>query len=132
MGQRGRAPEPVALRVLKGETRPSQLSKAPQPTDPPVRPDDLSPEAAKVWDRILAATASSSHIGKAHGEALRQYSEVVATLNAMRPKGSKEWRELVLVSLRLARELCLTPATGGNLSAKPTTERKLDRFIRAG
>lgn len=129
MGQRGPAPEPLALRVLKGETRPSQVAKSPKPQDPPTKPVGMSPAAARVWDRILTATAQTSHIGQAHAEALRQYSELTATINAMQPKGSKEWRELVLVHLRLARELCLTPATSTNLYAKPATERKLDRFI---
>jgi hypothetical protein len=129
MGQRGRAPEPVALRVLKGETRPSQLGKAPQPTDPPEKPTGLSPAASKEWDAVLTATATSSHIGQAHAQTLREYAELTAAINEMQPKGGKEWRELVLVSLRLRRELCLTPATGGSLSSKPTTVRKLDRFL---
>ena len=130
MGQRGPSPAPVALKLLRGETRPSRTRTAPQPTDPPDKPGDLTPEASALWDEVLEATRASSHIGRSHAQALRQYVDVTATLNAMRPKGSKEWRELVLVSLRLARELCLTPATGGHLSARPTAERKLDRFTR--
>ena len=47
----------------------------------------------------------------------------------MQPKGSKEWRELVLVHLRLARELCLTPATSTNLRAAKPTEDRLAEFI---
>lgn len=127
MGQRGRAPSPVPLKLLRGETRPSRLGTGPQPTDPPTKPDDLSPEGAKVWDRILGCT---DHIGQAHTEALRQYSELTATINSMHPKGSKEWRELVLVHLRLARELCLTPATGGNLGQiRKEPERKLAKYV---
>ena len=124
MGQRGRPPEPVALKLLKGETRPSQLAKAPDPLDPPTRPD-LSPAATEVWDQVLAVT---DHIGQRHVEVFRQFCETAATLNAMQPKGSKEWRELVLVNLRLARELCLTPATGAHLT-KPKPERKLDKYV---
>ena len=130
MGQRGPAPAPVALKVLRGEDHKARLATAPQQTDPPAKPEGMTPAASKMWDEVLAATRSSSHIGHAHAGALRQYCEVTSTLNAMQPKGSREWCNLVLVSLRLARELCLTPATGGHLSSKPTAERKLDRFIR--
>lgn len=128
MGQRGFAPAPVALKILKGETRPSRLKSSPGPQDPPAKPD-LSPDASAVWDRVMAATADTAHIGRAHADAFRQFCETTATLNAMQPKGSKEWRELVLISLRLARELCLTPATSGNLSKSTTPERKLDKYL---
>jgi hypothetical protein len=131
VGQRGFAPAPVALKVLKGETRPSRLSKAPQPQDPPIKPD-LSPDASAVWDRILEATVLTSHIGPSHAEAFRQFCETAATLNAMQPKGSKEWRELVLVNLRLARELCLTPATGAGLVRAKPEARKLDKYRPTG
>ena len=129
MGQRGPAPEPAALRILKGETRPSQLKGAPGPQEPPKRPADLSPDAAKVWDRILRATADTSHIGQAHAEALRQYAELTVQINAMQPKGSKEWRDLVFIHLRLARELCLTPATSTNLIKQANAEDKLSKYL---
>lgn len=128
MGQRGPAPQPAVLRVLKGETRPSQVGRAPKPQEPPDKPDDLSPAAAKVWDRIVEATAHTRHIGQSHADTFRAYCEVTAAANAMQPKGSKEWRELVNTHRQLARELCLTPATGGHLAGKVSTERKLDRF----
>ena len=47
----------------------------------------------------------------------------------MKPKGSKEWRELVNVNRQLARELCLTPATGAHLGKVATPERKLDKYL---
>lgn len=126
MGQRGPAPEPVALKLLKGETRPSQLGKAPAAVDPPNKPDDLSAGAAKVWDRILGVT---DHIGERYVETFRQYCETTAAVNAMQPKGSKEWRELVNVHRQLARELCLTPATGAALTKPKAPERKLDKYL---
>lgn len=132
MGQRGKLPEPAVLRVLKGETRPSRLGASPKPQEPPIKPDDLDPSAAAVWDRILEATAHTQHIGQPHADTFRAYCEVTAAVNAMQPKGSKEWRELVNVHRQLARELCLTPATGGHLAGKVSTERKLDRFTKAG
>ena len=127
MGQRGPAPAPVPLKILKGETRPSRLAFAPGPVAPPAKPV-LTREAEEVWDRILSCT---DHIGDPHAEVFRQFCETAATANAMMPKGSKEWREVVLVNLRLARELCLTPATGAHLSHGKAPERKLDKY-RAG
>lgn len=133
MGQRGFAPAPVALKVLKGETRPSRLAGAPQPQDPPDLPPDLSPEAAAVWVRVLENIAVSSHIGPGHAETFRQYCEVTAAANAMQPKGSKEWRELVNIHRQLARELCLTPATGAGLQGVNAPKSKLDKYVpRAG
>lgn len=126
MGQRGPAPEPVALKLLKGETRPSQHATAPGPVDPPAKPDDLKPDAAKVWDRILGCT---DHIGERYADVFRQYCETTAAVNAMQPKGSKEWRELVNVHRQLARELCLTPATGAALTKPKAPERKLDKYL---
>ncbi len=128
MGQRGPAPQPTALRVLKGETRPSQLRTAPQPQDPPEKPDDLEPAVAKVWDRILQATALTSHIGQGHADTFRHYCEVTVAVHAIQPKGTKEWRELVNTHRQLARELCLTPATGAGLIAKAPAVNKLERF----
>lgn len=126
MGQRGPAPEPVALKLLKGERRPSQLGKAPVPMAPPAKPDDLDPAAGKVWDRILGVT---DHIGDRYAETFRQFCETTATMNAMRPKGSKEWRELANLHRQLARELCLTPATGAALARPTAPERKLDKYL---
>jgi hypothetical protein len=128
MGQRGRAPAPISLKILRGETRPSRLGTAPGPTAPPAKPADLDAGASKVWDRILAVT---DHIGERYVETFRQFCETTATMNAMRPKGSKEWRELANVHRQLARELCLTPATGAALTRPRAPERKLDKY-RAG
>jgi hypothetical protein len=121
-------PQPAVLRVLKGETRPSQVGRNPKPQEPPVRPDDLAPAEVAVWDRIMAATAHTRHIGQLHADAFRHYCEVTVAAQEMQPKGSKEWRELVNTHRQLARELCLTPATSGHLAGKIASERKLDRF----
>jgi hypothetical protein len=129
MGQRGPAPLPAKLRILKGETRPSQLKRAPESEGPPDLPDDLAPDAKKVWDRLLL---HSDHIGPRHAETFRQYCETTAAANAMKPKGTKEWRELVNIHRQLARELCLTPATGAHLTRAKAPERKLDRYTKAG
>lgn len=128
MGQRGPAPAPVALRILKGEDHKARLERAPQPQDPPAKPEDLAPAAAKVWDRILGV---ADHIGERHADTFRHYCEVTAAMAAIPAllKGSKDWRELANVHRQLARELCLTPATGGGLQAKKEPERKLAKYI---
>ena len=129
MGQRGPAPAPAALKVLKGDHHLSRVLAAPQPQDPPAKPKDLTPEASAVWDRILAATSSTRHIGQSHADSFRAYCEVTARLFAHVDPMSREWRDLAASHLRLARELCLTPATSTNLRASAVPERKLDRFL---
>lgn len=126
MGQRGPAPAPVALKVLRGTTRKDRDVVSPGPMAPPKKPTDLDAAAGHVWDRILAVT---DHIGERYVETFRQFCETTATMNAMRPKGSKEWRELANVHRQLARELCLTPATGAALTKPKAPERKLDRYL---
>lgn len=130
MGQRGFAPAPTSLKVLRGETRPSRLGSSPDPTDPPVKPDDLTIGGAAVWDRILAVT---DHIGDRYADTFRLYCETTAAINAMTSVGlgpqTKEWRELANVHRQLARELCLTPATGAALAKPKAPERKLDKYI---
>ena len=129
MGQRGPAPEPTKLRMLKGETRPSQLAGAPKEQEPPVRPRGMKPRAAKAGDRILADTAHQGHIGAPHADTLRAYCEVTARLQENVEPSSKEWRELANLHRQLARELCLTPATGANLPGKKAEEDKLAKYL---
>lgn len=126
MGQRGPAPAPISLKVLKGTTRKDRDVTSPGPQDPPAKPDDIGEGAGKVWDRLLAVT---DHIGEVHAETFRQFCETAAAANAMRPKGTKEWRELVNANRQLARELCLTPATGASLGRTKAPERKLDKYL---
>ena len=129
MGQRGIAPQPLELKILKGRAAPSRLTANPGVVPPPAKPADLSPAASAVWDRILEATAATSHIGQAHADTLRLFCETTATEQAMNPKGSREWQNVVLVSLRLARELCLTPATSAGLVRARTPDRAIDKYL---
>lgn len=121
---------PVAERRRRGETRPSQLNKAPASgLEPPTKPGDLTPAAAVIWDRVLAATADTRHIGAAHADALKRYCEVTAAIDAMNPKGTKEWRDLVVVYLGLAKQLLLTPATSGGLARGEPKIDPLAKFL---
>jgi len=129
MGQRGPAPTPAALKLLKGDHHRSRIVASPQPTAPPAKPQ-LTAEASKVWDRILAATADTEHIGEAHADTLRTYCEVTARLFAHVDPMSKEWRELANSHRQLARELCLTPATSTSLTTRTKApERKLTKYV---
>lgn len=128
MGQRGPAPEPLELKVLRGRSAPSRVANSPGVQEPPQKPP-LTPAAEAIWDRILEATANTSHIGPGHADVFRQFCETTAAEQAMQPKGSKEWQNLVLVSLRLARELCLTPATSAGLVQAKAPTNKLDKYL---
>jgi len=120
----------VNLRVLKGETRPSRIGHAPKPQDPPTMPPDLAPDAAVVWDRVLAATAHTEHIGASHADTFRTYCEVTARLQKSVDPMSKEWRDLANLHRQLARELCLTPATGANLPGRNQAPKdKLAKYL---
>jgi hypothetical protein len=55
MGSRGPARMPTKLRMLHGESRPSQIGySTTQPaTSPPKMPADLTPAAQAIWRRTL-------------------------------------------------------------------------------
>lgn len=80
MGRRGPSPEPTRLRVLKGETRPSQLNlqePEPLPGDP-IAPDDLSESAKVIWQRVMREFGHTGVIRAVDGDALRLYCEAMA------------------------------------------------------
>jgi len=106
------------------------LRDSPAAIDPPTKPGDLSDGASAVWDRILSVT---DHIGDRYADTFRLYCETTSTINAMTSVGlgpqTMEWRELANVHRQLARELCLTPATGAALAKPKAPERKLDKYL---
>ena len=79
MGRRGPPPTPTPLRVLRGETRPSRLKPgSPAPADGwPEQPDDLSPGALTVWQRVHRAYGATGVITAADADGLRAYCEAV-------------------------------------------------------
>jgi P27 family predicted phage terminase small subunit len=56
MGARGPKPAPAALKLVRGETRPSRVNyqepKPPVPVELPA-PSTLTPEGAEVWNRLV-------------------------------------------------------------------------------
>ena len=140
MGSRGPAPTPTALRLLRGETRPSRLNRA-EPTPRsrrPTMPPDLSVAATRVWRRVLREYGASGVITAADADVLRAYCEAVAryvdaarTLEASGPliRGARGGelvknplhqivRDNALLLRAFARELGLTPSARTGLSGR--------------
>ena len=157
MGRRGPAPTPTRLRVLRGETRPSQINRTePQPAaNLPEPSDDLDPRARAVWDRIMADFGHTEVIRRLDSDALRCYCEAVSryedAAGLLRKSGplirGARGGDLVRNPLHqivrdnadlmrmYARELGLTPAAraGLHIEANPKAPaRKLDRYRPAG
>ena len=80
MGRRGPAPTPTALKILRGETRPSRINgDEPRPVGELVPiPEDISPEAQAVWRRVLREFGHTGVIRGADGDVMRIYCETVA------------------------------------------------------
>lgn len=76
----GRRPVPTALKILRGETRPSRVNRdEPRPVGQLVAPpDDLSSEAGAVWRRVLREFGHTGVIRGADGDVMRIYCETVA------------------------------------------------------
>jgi P27 family predicted phage terminase small subunit len=80
MGRRGPAPQPTALKLLKGETRRQRLNRdAPKPVQRlPLKPGNMDERANEVWDRQMEAMAATGVLTPVDGDALRAYCEAVA------------------------------------------------------
>lgn len=79
VGQRGRAPEPTRLKLLKGAQSKRINRNEPQPLDLPVtRPDHLSQHAAEEWDRVLPHLQAMGTVTDADVPCLAVYCEAVA------------------------------------------------------
>jgi len=79
MGKRGPKPTPTALKIAKGETRPSRVNyEEPVPLqEPPVMPKDMSQRAKAVWRHVLKQMPDGVIVG-ADAHILRLYCEAVA------------------------------------------------------
>ena len=84
MTRSGPAPTPTALRVLRGETRPSRINAAePRPRElAPARPGWLSPYAVEEWDRIAPDLAAMGAVKAVDATAVGAYCEAVARFRA--------------------------------------------------
>lgn len=79
MGRRGPAPQPTALKVLKGEKRPERLNPdAPKPIGKlPSPPADLGARAREVWERQLRSMGATGVLTPVDADAMRAYCEAV-------------------------------------------------------
>ena len=80
MGRRGPTPTPTALKLLRGEHRPSRVNyREPRPSGGlPERPAELAPEAVAAWDRVTAELGPSGVLTGLDRDVLRAYAEAVA------------------------------------------------------
>lgn len=72
MGKRGPAPKPTKLKLLHGETRPSQINSAePQPSPGvPERPEWLDDDAKEMWDLVVGELEPTGVLCRVDGPAL--------------------------------------------------------------
>lgn len=153
MGRRGPAKTPTTLRVLRGETRPSQINRdEPEPTDAdPEVPDDLDPRALAVWNRVVNDFGHTGVIRRLDSDALRCYCEAVSRyeeaarlLRQSGPiiKGARHGdvvrnplhqivRDNADLMRMYARELGLTPSAraGLNIAPKAAPESAIDKYL---
>ena len=161
MTRRGPAPTPTALKILRGETRPSRVNRdEPRPVGELVPiPEDISPEAQAVWRRVVREFGHTGVIRGADGDVMRIYCETVARyekasrlLDASGPliKGARGGelvknplhqivRDNAVLIRSLASELGLTPAArvglhdaNGRATTASTTLQRLQASRRTG
>ena len=75
MARRGPAPTPTALKILRGETRPSRINRdEPRPVGDLVPiPEDMTAEAQAVWRRVLREFGHTGVIRGADGDVMRLF-----------------------------------------------------------
>lgn len=84
MGERGPAPSPTALKLLKGERNQDRLNRnAPKPRGTgPLKPADMDVRAKRVWDRQVKAMRLTGVLTVVDTDNLRAYCEAVARYEA--------------------------------------------------
>lgn len=131
MGRRGPAPNPTALRLLHGETKPSRINRnEPRPRRLlPEMPDWLSGGAAEEWERVMPDLIAMGTASAADTIPLACYCEAVARFKVASDLVAKaglmirdrdgqvrknpavgQARDAAWEVLRWAREFGLTPA----------------------
>ncbi len=142
MGRRGPRPAPTALKLLRGETRPSRVNyRAPKPLPTvPEKPVDLDAGAAPTWDLVVAGLGPTGVLSPIDGlvlrilaEAAARYQASSAALAASGPliRGARAGE--LIKNLLLARELGATPSARAGLRA-PVAEpgARLTAFLAEG
>ena len=152
MGRRGPAPSPTALKLLRGETRPSRINRAePEPAGGfPAMPADLDAEAAAEWRHVEAEMAATGVIRAVDRMLLRAYCEAASRyLQAVRMYATsgplirdREHRGVVKNPLHqiirdneatlrgLARELGLSPSSRAGIVAERPSADPFEAYLR--
>jgi P27 family predicted phage terminase small subunit len=152
MGRRGPRPAPTALKLLRGERRPSRVNyRAPKPLhNLPAKPVDLATGAEATWDLVIAELGHTGVLAAIDGLVLRllaeadaRYKASATALAASGPliRGARQGeliknplhqivRDNATLLLMLARELGATPSARAGLRA-PASEpgAKLAAFL---
>ena len=135
MGRRGPRPAPTALKVLRGERRPSRVNyRAPKPLpNLPVKPADLPPQAGATWDLVIGELGHTGVLTALDGLVLRlladaRYASAATALAASGPliRGARAGeliknplhqivRDNATLVLMVARELGATPSARAGL-----------------
>jgi P27 family predicted phage terminase small subunit len=140
MGQRGPAPTPTNLKLLRGETRPSRIgSGEPMPREAlPEAPDWLADDARAVWDATVPELGAMGLAYAADTAALVVYCNAVAVharaqreldehgvlvdgahdVRVRNPAATVVSHSAAIIS-RYGREFGLTPAARVGLTASP-------------
>lgn len=151
MGRRGPAPEPAALRIAKGETRPSQLNRLePIPRfAEPRAPRDMDKRAQAVWRYILREMRGTRTILAADAFVLRCFCEAVVAYieageliaktgllvkrdgNLVKNPLLQVWRDNREAVRLFSRELGLSPAARAGLHVEvgPAAMGSIDEDI---
>lgn len=80
-GKSGPAPTPTALRLLRGETRPSQINyDEPQPGTGAVQPpDDISEPAMEIWNQYAPDLQRAGVLTQWDAQDFRDWCDAVVT-----------------------------------------------------
>jgi P27 family predicted phage terminase small subunit len=148
----GRPPDPPALRLLKGETRPSRTKRtAPAvPSKVPAPPKSMSPVALAEWKRLAPTLAADGRLTEltAAGFAcfcddyalLREAQALIDEFGLLIPQGSgipkvnpacSIAHDAAMSMLKWAQLYGLTPASRARMNLpEPEEEDELERLLR--
>jgi len=149
MGRRGPAPAPTAIKLAKGERRPSRVNYD-EPRLPTPAPDDLAPpdglvgEGRVEWERQIGVLIDSGVLTAADLKAFENYCRALTDLRTYEAQAKEAGPELAIakgyqgmvIKLRaqvnqLAQQCGLTPSSrSGVKAAKGQAAAKADPAAR--
>lgn len=150
MGQRGPAPQPTALKIIRGNPGKRKLNKnEPVPISDklPECPEHLDDAAKREWERLLPILAGMRVITEADyiilGSLCQQHAMLIEARRQLgitgllfkTPNGSLQQSPLVSIVSNctkqvtvLSRELGLSPSSRGRLQVQPDTDKPASKW----